>query len=57
MSLTTYQNVKAAVLNNGLIDRISKVQDTPGMMPYGGSRLPQNNIDQIINWKNTGFTQ
>lgn len=57
MSLTTYQNVKDAVLSRGLIDRISKAQDAPGMMPYGGTRLPQSNIDQVIAWKNTGFTQ
>jgi hypothetical protein len=57
MSLTTYQNVKDAVLTRGLIDRISKAQDAPGMMPYGGARLPQSNIDQVIAWKNTGFKQ
>lgn len=57
MSLTTYQNVKDAVLTRGLIDRINKAQDAPGMMPAGGTRLPQNSIDLIINWKNTGFTQ
>ncbi|WP_395049184.1 hypothetical protein [Flavobacterium sp.] len=57
MSLTSYQNVKDAVLSRGLIDRISKAQDAPGMMPYGGTRLPQSNIDQVIAWKNTGFTQ
>jgi len=57
MSLTTYQNVKDAVLSRGLIDRISKAQDAPGMMPYGGTRLPQSSIDQVISWKNSGFTQ
>jgi hypothetical protein len=57
MSLTTYQNVKDAVLTRGLIDRISKAQDAPGMMPYGGARLPQSNIDEVITWKNTGFKQ
>ena len=57
MPLVTYQNVKDAIVNRGLIDRISKVQDAAGMMPYGGTRLPQNNIDQVIDWKNTGFTQ
>lgn len=57
MSLTTYQNVKDAVLNRGLIDRISRVQGTAGMMPLGGTRLPQSSINQIMDWKNTGFTQ
>lgn len=57
MSLTTYQNVKEAVLSRGLIDRISKSQGAPGMMPSGGTRLPQSAIDQIINWKNNGFKE
>lgn len=57
MSLTTYQNVKDAVTNKGLIDRISRAQGASGMMPLGGTRLPQSSIDQITNWKNTGFTQ
>jgi hypothetical protein len=57
MPLITYQNVKDAVLTRALIDRISKVQDAAGMMPYGGTRLQQSNIDEVIAWKNTGFTQ
>lgn len=57
MSLITYQNVKDAVLNRGLIESISKTQDAPGMMPIGGTRLPQNIIDQVINWKTNGFTE
>lgn len=57
ISLTTYQNVKNAVLNNGLIDKISKAQGTSGMMPFGGTRLPQSKIDEVIAWKNNGFAQ
>lgn len=57
MMLLTYQNVKDAVINRGLINRISLPQDAPGMMPQGGTRLPQNTIDQIINWKNNGFAE
>ena len=56
-SLKTYQNVKDAVLNLGLIDKISKAQGTTGMMPKGGTRLPQNKIDEVIAWKNNGFIQ
>jgi len=55
--LVTYQNVKDAVINKGLISRILLPQDASGMMPYGGSRLPQSTIDQIINWKNNGFVE
>ncbi|TDD97341.1 hypothetical protein [Flavobacterium cellulosilyticum] len=57
MSLTTYQNVKDAVLNRGLIDRISKNQGSSGMMPLGGTRLSQSSINQIIDWKNNDFLQ
>ncbi|MBC7846122.1 MAG: hypothetical protein H7Y10_06495 [Flavobacterium sp.] len=57
MSLTTYQNVKDAVLTRGLIDRISRAQGTAGMMPLGGTKLPQSSINQVIDWKNTGFTE
>ena len=57
ISLTTYQNVKNAVINNGLIDKISITQGTSGMMPFGGTRLPQSKIDEVITWKNNGFVQ
>lgn len=57
ISLMTYQNVKDAVLNYDLIEKISKAQGSSGMMPYGETRLPQSKIDEVINWKNTGFTQ
>lgn len=57
MALTTYQNVKDAVVNKGLIDRISRAQGASGMMPLGGTRLSQSSIDQIVDWKNNGFPQ
>lgn len=57
MRLTTYQDVKNAVLTRGLIDRISRPQGAPGMMPNGGTRLPQPLIDQIIKWQNEGFAE
>jgi mono/diheme cytochrome c family protein len=56
-SLKTYQNVKDAVLNNSLIEKISKAQGSSGMMPFGGTRLNQTKIDEVINWKNNGFAQ
>ncbi len=57
ISLKTYQNVKDAELNFGLILRISKAQGAAGMMPNGGTRLPQSKIDEVINWKNNGFKE
>lgn len=57
MSLTTYENVKDAVLTRGLLDRISRAQGASGMMPNGGTRLPQEKINQINTWTSEGFQQ
>lgn len=55
MSLHTYETVKDAVLNRGLIDRITRVEGQSGFMPLGGSKLPQTQIDEIIQWQNEDF--
>jgi hypothetical protein len=55
MQLTTYDDVKNAILTRGLIDRISRAQGAAGMMPNGGTRLPQATIDKIIKWQTDGF--
>ncbi|MBF6642293.1 hypothetical protein IVB69_12445 [Flavobacterium sp. J49] len=57
MSLTTYENVKDAVQNRGLLDRISRAQGEPGMMPNGGTRLPQAVIDQVFAWNAQGLNE
>ncbi|UPT69820.1 MAG: hypothetical protein M0D53_11810 [Flavobacterium sp. JAD_PAG50586_2] len=57
MSLNTYEDVKNAVLNRGLINRISLAQGTPGMMPNGGMRLPQATIDKITQWAQNGMPE
>jgi len=56
-SLVTYIQVKNSVLNNGLIDRISRAQGASGMMPYQGTRLPQSSIDLIIDWNTDGLLE
>jgi hypothetical protein len=56
-SLTTYENVKEAVLNGGLLDRISRDQGESGMMPSGGTRLPQAVIDQVFAWNTQGLNE
>jgi uncharacterized membrane protein len=56
-SLVTYNQVKTSVLNNGLLDRISRVQGASGMMPYQGTRLTQNTIDLIIDWNTDGLLE
>lgn len=57
MSLTTYELVKDAVLNRGLMDRISRPQGSAGMMPNGGTRLPQATIDKVLQWTQNGLPQ
>lgn len=57
MSLTTYADVRDAVLNRGLLNRISRDQGAPGMMPNGGTRLPQAKIDQVFEWAENGFQE
>ena len=57
MPLTTYEFVKNAVLTRPLLDRISREQGAPGMMPNGGTRLPQAKIDQIFQWAEDGLPQ
>jgi len=57
MSLTTYENVKQAVQNRGLLDRISRAQGEPGMMPNGGTRLPQALIDKVFAWSAQGLQE
>lgn len=57
MSLNSYNLVVDAVLNRGLIDRISKPQGDPGLMPFGGTRLPQNTIDKFIEWTENNFPE
>ncbi len=56
ISLTSYELVKSAVENNGLIDRISS-NDLGFVMPFGGPRLPQNLIDIIIAWEADGLLE
>lgn len=56
-SLITYENVRKAVLDRGLIDRISRDNGQPGLMPSGGPRLPQNTIDVINQWSVQGLQE
>jgi uncharacterized membrane protein len=57
VSLNTYIKVKNAVINEQLIERISKAQGTSGMMPDNGTRLPQATINKVISWKNDGYKE
>ena len=57
MSLSTYMDVKNAVETRGLLDRISRDEGAGGLMPLGGPRLPQNNIDLIVQWNEDGLLE
>ncbi len=57
MPLTTYEQVKDAMQNRPLVDRISKAQGESGMMPNGGTRLPQASINLIIKWQEDGLQE
>ncbi len=56
MQLTTYEDVKNAVINRGLLDRISSF-DPNFSMPFGGPRLPQTTIDAMKKWYTDGLLE
>jgi len=57
MPLVTYDNVRQAAEERGLLDRISRSQGQPGMMPNDGTRLPQHQIDLIAQWIAQGYQE
>lgn len=54
--LTTYNQVKAAVENGGLLQRIQMQDSEPGVMPQSG-RMPQSKIDIILQWNQDGLLE
>jgi len=54
--LTTYAQVKAAVENSGLLNRIQLQSGQQGLMPQGG-RMAQANIDLIVKWNTDGLKE
>ncbi len=57
MPLVTYTNVKNAVENRGLLDRVSRPEGAQGLMPLGGPRLPQSTIDLLVQWNTDGLLE
>ncbi len=57
MPLVGYENVREAILNRNLINRISVPQGDGTLMPPGGPRLPQASIDLIAEWVNDGLLE
>ncbi|MHA7057561.1 hypothetical protein ACWGOQ_0010110 [Aquimarina sp. M1] len=56
MPLLTFNQVKEAVENRGLLDRVSS-EDISFLMPSGGPRLPQSTIDVILQWNTDGLLE
>lgn len=54
--LTTYAEVKDAVQNAGLLNRIQLQNGEDGIMPQTG-RMPQGNIDIILQWDADGLLE
>ena len=57
MPLVTFENARDAVLNRGLLDRISREEGSSGLMPLGGPRLPQGTIDLMVQWNEDGLLE
>ena len=57
MPLITFDDVRDAVNNRDLLDRISRNEGESGLMPLGGPRLPQNSIDLIDQWAEDGLLE
>lgn len=54
--LTTYAEVKVAVENAGLLNRIQLQTGQQGIMPQAG-RMSQANIDVIVKWNTDGLKE
>ncbi|SHG87176.1 hypothetical protein [Flavobacterium defluvii] len=54
--LETYAQVKSAVLNTNLLDRIQRQNGTPGQMPKAG-RMSQDKINTILQWSTDGLLE
>jgi uncharacterized membrane protein len=57
MSLVTYEQVKNAIQNRGLLNRISLNNGNSLLMPQGGPRLPQVTIDIVSQWQQDGLLE
>lgn len=57
MSLVTYSQVKEAILNRGLINRITLENGNSSLMPKGGPRIPQTTIDIVLKWEKEGLLE
>ncbi|MEL1239911.1 c-type cytochrome [Flavobacterium flavipallidum] len=56
-SLVTYTQVKNAMQNRGLLNRISLNNGNSLLMPQGGPRMPQATIDVVAKWQQDGLLE
>lgn len=56
MALVTYDQVKNAIQNRGLLNRISLNNGNSLLMPQSG-RLPQTTIDIVAKWQQDGLLE
>lgn len=54
--LTTYLEVKDAVQNTNLLDRIQRQNGEPGQMPQTG-RMAQDKINLLLRWRADGLLE
>lgn len=54
--LETYAQVKDAMQNTNLLDRIQRQNGTPGQMPKAG-RMAQDKINTILQWNKDGLLE
>ena len=54
--LETYSDVKEALLNKNLLDRIQRQNGMPGQMPKAG-RMAQDKINTIVQWNTDGLLE
>ncbi|MGN7808260.1 c-type cytochrome [Flavobacterium sp. KACC 22758] len=54
--LETYAQVRDAMLNTDLLDRIQRQNGTPGQMPRAG-RMSQDKINTILQWNADGLLE
>jgi len=54
--LTSFSEVRNAVLNTDLLDRIQRQNGEPGQMPQTG-RMSQDKINTILKWNTDGLLE
>lgn len=54
--LTTFSEVRNAILNSNLLERIQRQNGEPGQMPQTG-RMSQDKINTILQWNTDGLLE